>query len=115
MPRSLVQVYLHCVWATLRREPAITLEWEPLVYSSIRHEAEKSGCRVLAIGGVEDHVHLLVQLSPLLSTAVLMKQVKGATSRLTNSMTPHYESLHWQEGYGAFSVSPSHRTKIRTM
>jgi REP element-mobilizing transposase RayT len=59
---------------------------------------------VLALGGVEDHVHLLVRIPATVSVAALMNQVKGASSHLLMHRTGN-EGFKWQGGYGAYSVS----------
>jgi REP element-mobilizing transposase RayT len=62
-------------------------------------------CNPIAIGGVEDHVHLLVELSTGVEVRKLMKEVKGATSFLvSHELTPEV-FFRWQTGYGAFTVS----------
>ena len=58
----------------------------------------------LAIGGIEDHVHLLVRLHTSVAVATLAKEVKGSTSHLvTHVITPN-EAFKWQGAYGAFTV-----------
>jgi REP element-mobilizing transposase RayT len=59
---------------------------------------------VLANGGMEDHVHLLIQLPPVLSVAKAASLVKTNSSRWMND---HGMKFAWQEGYGDFSVSKS--------
>ena len=74
------QLYLHCVWATWDRLPLITPAIESRVYAAVAAKAHELKCEVLAIGGIEDHVHLLVRLPTTLTIADLLKGVKGASS-----------------------------------
>ena len=60
---------------------------------------------MVAIGGMPDHVHLLVRLHPTVAVADLVKLVKGASSHLmTHQITPG-EFFKWQGAYGAFTLS----------
>ncbi len=99
------QLYLHCVWATWDRLPLITPQIETQLYSAISAKCKELKCAPFAIGGIEDHVHLLVRFPTTLSVASLIKEVKGASSHLaTHKITPA-EFFKWQGAYGAFTVS----------
>ena len=63
---------------------------------------------MLAIRGIEDHVHLLVRLPPSLAPATLVKRVKGSSSHAVNHATGIHRTFQWQGGYGAFSISKRH-------
>ncbi len=104
MRQSKAEIYLHLVWATSNRLPWIGPEIERAVYRSIQQEAQRLHCAVLAIGGIANHVHLVVKLPTRLSAAELMKQVKGVSSRFISEQLPGNEGFRWQEGYGVFSV-----------
>jgi len=70
------------------------------------------GCDILAIGGMEDHVHLLVKLSLTRSCSDLMKHVKGGSSRFVSKELKQGEWFQWQGSCGAFSVSRRHVPKV---
>ena len=107
MRQSKAEVYLHLVWATLRREPFLTAEIERSVYRCIEKGAKRLKCEVLAIGGTADHVHLCVKLPTPLSIAHLTNQVKGVSSHFVPDQLPgDVLPFRWQEGYGVFSVGP---------
>jgi putative transposase len=73
------------------------------------------GCTVYAIGGMPDHVHLVVRMPGRLSPAALMKQVKGASSVLLNEVRPEFsERFDWQDGYGCLSIGQS-RDELETV
>lgn len=112
MPRSKTEIYLHIVWATRFREPVLVDQTDRIAREAIREETRRLGCVVLALGGVADHLHLLVRVPGRLSVAQLAKQVKGASSRRLNEFLPGGEGFRWQEGYGAFSVSRSHLPRV---
>ena len=110
MRRSKAEVYLHFVWATQSRASWLTPKLTPLVYDCIEVIARRLSCTVLAIGGMPDHVHLVVMLPPKTTISLLAQQVKGASSKLAANLgqegNSHDDSLfRWQEGYGVFSFS----------
>jgi len=65
-------------------------------------------CACIEAGGVEDHVYLLVRLSKTLSASEFVKEIKRATSAWIKEEFPDLREFYWQNGYGAFSISPSH-------
>lgn len=106
MRDSQVAVFVHLVWATWDRLPLLTEEVARGVYRAIAAKCRELKAEVVAIGGVEDHIHVLVQLSAPLSVADLAKHVKGASSHLANYRLPGGGSFRWQGSYAAFSVDP---------
>ncbi len=99
------QLYLHCVWATWDRLPLITPAVEARLYPAIVAKCCEFRCEVMAVGGIEDHVHLCVRFPTTLAIATLVKEVKGASSHLvTHEITPN-DFFKWQGAYGAFTVS----------
>lgn len=112
MRRNKLAVYSHFVWGTWDRQPAITDEIQRPLYRCIGSVCQEKGCAILAIGGVEDHVHLLVTLPSTLTMADLMHDVKGTSSRLVMGEFLGEGGFRWQGGYGAFSVSPRDRKRV---
>lgn len=102
------QLYLHLVWATWDRLPLLGEE-EVLsrVYRCIREECLGLKCEPLAIGGIADHVHLLVRLPTTTSVANLVKQVKGSSAHLVSQEIRQGDFFKWQGGYGAFTLRRS--------
>ncbi|HST61651.1 MAG TPA: IS200/IS605 family transposase [Longimicrobium sp.] len=99
------RLYVHLVWATWDRLPLITPAIQPNIYRCIQAEANRLGCRVGAIGGMEDHVHVLVRHPPAVSVSELVKQIKGVSSRLVQQEVRLGEFFKWQGAYGAFSIA----------
>ena len=64
--------------------------------------------KAFAIGGIEDHVHLLLSLPATLSIAKAIQLIKGVSSKWIHETFIDYKDFQWQEGYGAFSVGLSH-------
>lgn len=105
MRAPFTKLYVHLVWATWDRLPLITPVIEPRLYAAIQAKSQELGCQALIIGGVADHVHVLMMLKPTVSISKLVQEIKGATSHLvTHCLTPG-EFFKWQGAYAAFSVS----------
>jgi len=98
------QLNLHCVWATWDRLPLITPEIQRAVYTAIMAKCKELNCEVVTIGGVSDHVHLLVRVHPTVAVSDLVKWVKGSSSHLVTHEIAPGEFFKWQGSYGAFSV-----------
>lgn len=90
----------------------ITPEIEERVYRYIVKVCEDDGCEILAIGGLEDHIHLLVKVPPTLPYFKLMKDVKGGSSRFISQTLQPSSWVGWQAHYGAFAVSPHEISKV---
>ena len=105
MPAPYSQLFLHVVWATVDRKPLVTPEIEAHVYAAISARCHQLNAVALAVGGTEDHVHLLARVPPLLSPAELVREVQTASADLIlNRVRPGW-LFEWQAAYGAFSVS----------
>ncbi|HSU13759.1 IS200/IS605 family transposase [Longimicrobium sp.] len=108
MSDAWTQLYLHLVWTTWKRAPLLVEPLRSEVYHLIQADCTRLRADVLAIGGIEDHVHLLVRVPPTLAPAMLVKQVKGSSAHAMNHAHGFYRTFRWQSGYGAFSVSKRH-------
>jgi len=80
-------------------------------------EAQRLRCVVLALGGMPDHVHLVVKAPTALSPAMAMKQIKGVSSKFIGDEFARQEGhvldwFRWQEGYGVFTFSASQKPRV---
>jgi putative transposase len=82
MRRSKVEIYLHFVWTTMRRESWIVEEYEERIHALIANEARAQGAKVLAINGMHDHIHLVVEMPTQVSISKFMQHVKGTSSTI---------------------------------
>ena len=105
MRANFTQMYLHCVWGTWDRLPLITPTIREAVYAAIIKECQQLKCKVIAIGGIEDHVHLLNAFPPTLTVSQLIKQIKGSSSHFINYKIQPDNFFKWQGSYAAFTVS----------
>src|SRR5437899_2598786 len=67
----------------------------------------------ILIGGTADHVHLLFCLSKNYALKKIVEEVKKGSSKWIKTIDPRYREFHWQNGYGAFSVSQSKRETVK--
>ena len=112
MPQSLSAVYLHAVFSTKDRRPFLR---DPALRASL-HEylggiSKRLECAPLRIGGVEDHVHLLIGLRATHCLADVVRDIKANSSRWANDAARE-KGFQWQEGYGAFTVSAMLTKKV---
>lgn len=114
MPQSLVQVYLHIVFSTKLRHPYLTDKTlRDKLYGYMSGICKNLSCPALKIGGVENHVHLLTRHAKTLTISDFMRDLKRSSSIWLKTQNPALTSFHWQNGYGAFSISPSHVENVR--
>ena len=104
MSHTYAQNYVHVVFSTKERAKLIAKREQPRLWSYLAGIARKHDSLVIANGGMEDHVHLLLQLHPALALANAVRLLKSNSSKWMNERGVR---LEWQKGYGAFSVSKS--------
>ena len=109
---SRVEQFAHLVWSTHGRRAWITAELEPHLHGVIQARSIEERCRVIAIGGTADHVHVLAQLHPSVSLARLAGVLKAISSGAVRRSLQPGSAFAWQAGYGGFSVSPRHVSAV---
>lgn len=103
MPSTHTSLHVHFVFSTKNRFPSISTEWRPRLHEYLGGCIRGLGGVPLQIGGVADHVHLLVGLKAVHAPADIVREIKKAsTSWIRESVDSKFQ---WQEGYGAFTVS----------
>jgi REP-associated tyrosine transposase len=104
MPQSLASVYLHIVFSTKNRAPLITSDLRKRLDPYLAATALGNETKMLDIGGVEDHVHLLLSFGRHVTIADTVKTLKVASSRWVHDTFPNMREFAWQNGYGTFSI-----------
>ena len=113
MHQPYTQLYLHLVWATWDRLPLIRPEFRTAIYGCIQDQLRKHRCDVIAIGGIEDHVHVLTRFPTTVTIADIVKHSKGASSNLMTQTIAPGEFFKWQGYYGAFTLAKRHAPHVR--
>ena len=108
MSNTYSSLTMHFVFSTKNRKPVLTSSVRTRLWAFIGGIARENGMSARCIGGVSDHVHLLISMPTSLSAAKAMQLIKGGSSSWLNQTFPEMRGFSWQEGYGAFSVSISH-------
>ncbi|MCK5505377.1 MAG: IS200/IS605 family transposase [Thermodesulfovibrionia bacterium] len=107
MANTYTKILIHYVFSTKNRDKILTKELQNRLWPFMGGIARENNSKALAIGGVKDHVHLLVSLPAALSVAKLIQQIKGGSSKWVHDTFPESSNFKWQEGYGAFSIGVS--------
>ncbi len=105
MAQSLADVILHFVFSTKGRNPWIQSDVEEELYQYISGVCRNLDSPVIKINGVEDHIHVLLQLGKTIPISKLISEMKSSSSRWIKTKGDHYRDFAWQGGYGVFSVS----------
>ncbi len=113
MPQSLSSLVFHLVFSTQHRRAQISREIEPALYKYIAGVLRSKQSRLLAAGGMPDHLHLLVSLGRQISVSEALRDIKSNSSRWIRGNVSNRSRFGWQTGYAAFSVSFSQIQQVR--
>jgi REP element-mobilizing transposase RayT len=103
---------VHFIWSTAQRQPLIDTSWEPRLFGYLGTVLGERRGVLLAANATPDHLHVYSSLPATLSLAEVANALKANSSRWIHD-TLAIPSFAWQNGYGAFSVSPSADQQVR--
>ena len=106
MGHSYVSCIIHYTFSTKERRPILAAGVQDRLWAYIGGIARRNGMNPIAVGGAEDHAHVLVSLPSALAVAKGVQLVKGGSSKWAGDEL-RLADFQWQDGYGAFSVSVS--------
>jgi len=107
MANTYTSLHYHVVFSTKNREPWIDHEIEARVWSYLAGIALEQGMKPLRIGGMPDHVHVLLAIPARTSVSSAVQRLKGPSSKWFHQTFPKTRGFAWQDGYGAFTVGKS--------
>ena len=107
MANTFTSLHYHVIFSTKTREPWIRPDIEPRVWSYLGGIARENDMKAILIGGIENHVHLLLGLPPTVAVSKAVQVIKGGSSAWLKDTFPWVRGFGWQDGYGAFTVSKS--------
>ena len=111
MGSTFFSLHYHIVFSTKDRIPLMDAEWRPRVHSYLGGIIRGMNGVAETVGGVADHVHLLASLRPVHRIADVLRDMKKDS---TNWIKDNFDrTFAWQEGYAAFSVSPSATDSVK--
>ena len=113
MAQSLARLITHIIFSTKHRQPLIPDELrEPLAGYFVGILRQMDSPSIL-VGAAADHVHILCCLSRNRTLAKVVEEIKKGTSKWLKTQSPDLKDFHWQNGYGAFSVSESRLKDVK--
>ncbi len=107
MAHTYASNFIHCVFSTKDRRSLIPADRKADLYAYLGGIARGEGFSLVAAGGTANHIHLLFVLPASYPLAQAVQKLKGSSSRWMG------KGFSWQEGYEAFSVSPSQIEAVR--
>ena len=113
MPQSLHVLSAHIVFSTKGRHPWLSNDIRDRVWAYQSRVLQNLECHSITVGGVEDHVHVLCHLTKKHPPMKVLEVLKKDSSKFVKTLRADLAAFHWQDGYGLFSVSPSHFEAVR--
>lgn len=109
MSHSYAQNHIHLVFSTKNREKLLTRDFLPRLWAYTAAVCRNHDLLTFAVGGMEDHMHVLFRLPPIMALSEAVALVKSNSSKWLGELGKDFA---WQEGYGAFSVSSSNINRV---
>lgn len=109
MSHSFVKNHLHLIFSTKERQKIIPKNIQPELWSYIAGICNNQNMAAIAVGGMEDHAHVLFHLPQTITLAEAVKLLKTNSSKWLGERGMKFA---WQPGYGAFSVSVSNTPSV---
>ena len=107
MANTFTSLRYHVVFSTKHRRRFLTHDIEDRVWSYLGGIARENGMSPIRIGGVEDHIHLIVGIPPTLAVSRAVQLLKGGSSSWIHETFAELRSFGWQDGYAAFTIGRS--------
>lgn len=108
MANTYTSLHYHIVFSTKRREPYIAQNIQDRVWAYIGGIARENNMTALAVGGMNDHAHVLLWTRPTQTVSKAVQLLKGGSSLWIHQTFPALKGFAWQDGYGAFAVCRAH-------
>jgi REP element-mobilizing transposase RayT len=109
---TFTRLLYHAIWSTKDRRPEIDEELQPRLFPYLGGIVKELGGKALSVGGMSDHVHMLMSLPATVAVADALRVVKTNSSRWVHETWPERRRFAWQTGYGAFTVSNSNQETV---
>ena len=109
MSHSYAQNHIHLVFSTKNRGKLLTRAFLPRLWAYTAAVCRNHDLLTFAVGGMEDHMHVLFRLPPTMALSDAVALVKSNSSKWLGELGKDFA---WQEGYGAFSVSSSNIDRV---
>src|ERR1035437_10122454 len=107
------QLFVQLVFAVQDRNSLIKPEIEERLYHYITGIINNRKHEVIAIGGIEDHIHILIRMHPTQCISDLVRDIKTNSSHFVNEQKLTLDRFSWQSEYGAFTYSKSQVPQVK--
>lgn len=104
MANTYTSCLFHCVFSTKGRRKPLTIELREKLWPYMGGIARNNGFTALAVGGSDDHAHVLLALPANVPVAKAVQLVKTGSSKWIHDTFAAHRDFAWQEGYGAFPI-----------
>ncbi len=112
MGNTYSQIYIQVVFSVKGRESLIQTDWEEPLYQYITGIVAHKNQKMLAINGIQDHIHFLIGMQPSCCLSDLVREIKKSSNQFIKDNRFCKFSFGWQEGFGAFSYGLSQRANV---
>ena len=112
MANTYTQIYIQIVYAVNGRKNLIRKSFKDELEKFIAGIITNRKQKLYAIYAMPDHVHILVSMSPNISVSDLARDIKAGSSKFVNDKKYLPQKFSWQAGFGAFSYSKSHLSRV---
>ncbi len=107
MANTYSNLFYHIVFSTKGRKDLISPEIEARIWAYIGGIARNHEVVAIKIGGIENHIHVLIMARPKIAPSQIVQWLKGESSKWLHDTFPELRDFAWQDGFGVFSVSKS--------
>lgn len=113
MPNTYHQIFVQLIFAVRNRKRLIDESWEEALHKYITGIIQQKNQTLIAINGVEDHIHILINMKPTCCLSDLVREIKKSSTKYINENKYSSEPFHWQEGFGVFSYNANQVEMIK--
>ncbi len=113
MAHTYTSLLFHCVFSTKERRPWIDADLQGRLWPYLGGIAAENRMKAFAVGGTNDHVHMVLSVPSTMPVSKAMQLIKGGSSKWIHNTFPKHRGFAWQEAYGAFSIGVSQVSATR--
>lgn len=115
MIHTKTKIYIHISWAVHNSMHKLQPHVQDQVTNILTSKATSLSLSLKAINVQSDHIHILLELPPKLSLALIVQKLKGYSSNWINKQHLFNTHFHWKRGYDAYSISAAHTDNLITL
>ena len=112
MANTYTTLYYHIVFGTSKRLPVLSKDMQDRVWAYLGGIARDNDMTAIAVGGMNDHAHVLLRMRPTQTVSKATQLLKGGSSLWIHQTFPALRGFGWQDGYGAFTVCRHHVDEV---